>query len=153
MKYGIKNLNFMTVINHTALACSPSNVARWAHLPSHVYSICIPIQDVCQISKMIFHDFSMIFPDKFRNFQDLSIPKNHITLSFSITIGISWIMNWRVTSRSCVSDYKYKLGKLFDARHGVKKRCQTWHRVILILIIWCHVREHFLTPSLASKIR
>ena len=44
-----------------------------------------------------------------------------------------------------------KFKKLFDARHGVKKRCLTWHRVILALINRCHVRHRFLTPCLASK--
>ena len=37
--------------------------------------------------------------------------------------------NWRVTSRSCVSDCRCKAWKLFEARHGIWKRCEAWHRI------------------------
>ena len=40
---------------------------------------------------------------------------------------------WRLVCWSCVVDYLYGVQLLFDARHGVKKRCQTWHRVVLTL--------------------
>ena len=40
---------------------------------------------------------------------------------------------------------------LFDVRHGVKKRCQTWHRVISTKKTRCHVWHRFLTPCLTSK--
>ena len=33
--------------------------------------------------------------------------------------------------------------QLCDARHGVKKRCYTWNRVILELINRCHTWHHF----------
>jgi len=42
-------------------------------------------------------------------------------------------VNWRLVCRSWAFDCRYKIGQLFDARHGVKKRCQPWHRVILAL--------------------
>ena len=48
-------------------------------------------------------------------------------------------------------DCMHKVWQLFDARHGVKKRCLIRHRVILALIIRCHVWHRFLTPCLASK--
>ena len=38
--------------------------------------------------------------------------------------------SWRWKCRSWASDYSMKIHELFDARHGVKKRCQTWHRII-----------------------
>ena len=58
---------------------------------------------------------------------------------------------WSLASRSWVSDSGHEVCQLFDARHGVKKRCLIRHRVILALIIRCHVWHRFLTPYLASE--
>jgi len=58
---------------------------------------------------------------------------------------------WRLKCRSCAIDYRHEVEQLFDARHGVKKRCKIWHRVILAVTNWCHVWHCFLTPCLASK--
>ena len=40
----------------------------------------------------------------------------------------------------------------FDARYDGKYRRHAWHRIILALIIRCHVWHRFLTPCLESKI-
>jgi len=44
----------------------------------------------------------------------------------------SWmqLINWRLQCRSWAIDCRYEVHKLFDARHGVKKRCHKWHWVI-----------------------
>ena len=54
--------------------------------------------------------------------------------------------------QSWLIDCRYDFNQFFDARY-VKNRCHTWHRVILALIIRCHVCNRFLTPCLASKRR
>jgi len=43
-----------------------------------------------------------------------------------------------VKSRSCAMEYRHNVCKLFEAKHGVKKRCQSYSL-------------HFLTLCLASK--
>merc|ERR1712135_35784 len=43
-------------------------------------------------------------------------------------------------------DCMHEVWQLFDARHGVKKRCQTWHRIINARITRCRMRHRFLTP-------
>ena len=53
--------------------------------------------------------------------------------------------------RSWASDWFDNFHLLFDTRHGVKKRCQTWHRIINARITRCRMRHRFLTPCLASK--
>jgi len=70
---------------------------------------------------------------------------------------LKWI--WSLKCRSCAIDYSLKLCYIFDARHGVKKRCrnsikkrcQTWHRLFISGTTRCHVWHRFLTPCLASK--
>jgi len=38
---------------------------------------------------------------------------------------------WSLKCRSWAIDYGYKVCKLFEAKNAFKKRCQTWHRVVL----------------------
>jgi len=40
---------------------------------------------------------------------------------------------WRLVCRNWAIDCSTKVNQLFDARHGVKKRCQRWHRLISAL--------------------
>jgi len=62
------------------------------------------------------------------------------------------INDWRLKCRSCASDCSTKELQLFDVRHGVKKRCQTWNQVDLALNNRCHARHRFFTQCVASKI-
>jgi len=80
------------------------------------------------------------------------------TLSPQVVWGLNkgnhrsqWTSTWGLVCRSWASDCVYEVCQLFDARHGVKKRCHVWHCVVLALIIRCHVWHYFLTPCLASK--
>jgi len=52
-------------------------------------------------------------------------------------------LTWRLDCQSWAIDCGYKVELLFDARHGVKKQCQTWHRINQWL--------DSLMPCLASK--
>ena len=49
---------------------------------------------------------------------------------------------WRLVCRSWVIEYRNERQQLFDARHGVKKWCQIWHRVVV----------KFLMPDMTLKI-
>jgi len=47
---------------------------------------------------------------------------------------IIWLrLTWRLVCRMWAIDCGYKVCLLFDARHGVKKRCQIRHRIIQCL--------------------
>jgi len=48
---------------------------------------------------------------------------------------------WRLVCRSWASNFGCKFCQVFDTRRGVKRWCQTWHRVNLELnkSIWRHV--------------
>jgi len=59
--------------------------------------------------------------------------------------------NWRLKCQSWAIDCSIEICRLFDARNGVKKQCQTWHRIIQALTDRCHVLHRFLTPCLAPK--
>jgi len=61
------------------------------------------------------------------------------------------IISWRLKCQSWAINYRNKVWQLVDARQGVKKRCQTWHRFIGTRSTRCHVWHRFLTPCLASK--
>ena len=55
-----------------------------------------------------------------------------ITCNHLPNFGI-WAFIWSLVWRSWVSDCRYQVCQPLNARHGVKKPCQTWHRVILAL--------------------
>ena len=67
--------------------------------------------------------------------------------------------SWRLVYRSWANDcgykarinYGYKVNQLFDARHGIKKRCQTLYRVTLVLIYRCHVWHRFLMSGVKKQ--
>jgi len=44
---------------------------------------------------------------------------------------------WRLVCRCWPRDCVHEVQQHFNARHGVKIRCQTWHRVILALLMSC----------------
>ena len=61
------------------------------------------------------------------------------------------ILNWSIVCRSWVIDCGNKVYEHFDVRHGVKKWCQIWHRVILSLDYSIPCLASFFTSCLASK--
>jgi len=72
--------------------------------------------------------------------------------SFTILLGQITDCIWRLKCRSwAIDNYVHYFTWIFDARHGVKMRCQTWCRLVCVKRTRCHIWHRFLTPWLASK--
>ena len=70
---------------------------------------------------------------------------------FSLAWKQAKIHIFSLICRNQASDYSIKIHELFDARHSVKKLCQTWDRLFIGETTRCHVWHRFLTPWLALK--
>ena len=49
---------------------------------------------------------------------------------------------WSLVCRNWAIDYRYKVRRLLEAKHGFKKLCQTWHRVVPTLMLWHRFWRH-----------